>query len=268
MPKNVVIVGMARSGTSFTASIFAKLGYFVAIDPESELEGGNKYNPGGYWESSRLVQNNTEVLKAVNFNCHNTWTSDEINDGQADQIATLQHEYSHKEFLRQYNAHQPWMWKDPRLCYTLGYWWPLMDRETTGILLLTREPEEIYRSFLRIKWQKGIFNDKEAFIRRINDHIKFAKWCISKKDIPHIEIDYSDYATQPDETARKLSEFFDIRIQGHKLGYEKKYNHSSTNGLLEYWSETFVSSLPPIARTFLKKYTPAFLQRLVAPSRQ
>ena len=47
MPKNVIIVGMARSGTSLTASMFAKQGYFVADDPDSELEGPNKFNQIG-----------------------------------------------------------------------------------------------------------------------------------------------------------------------------------------------------------------------------
>ena len=56
MPKNVIIVGMARSGTSLTASIFAKKGYFVADDPDKQLQAGNRHNPGGFWELDDLVE--------------------------------------------------------------------------------------------------------------------------------------------------------------------------------------------------------------------
>jgi hypothetical protein len=37
IPKNVLVLGMARSGTSMTASIFARHGHFVTEDTERNL---------------------------------------------------------------------------------------------------------------------------------------------------------------------------------------------------------------------------------------
>ncbi len=97
MPKNVIIVGMARSGTSLTASIFANHGYFVAGDPDSELQDANINNPGGYWELNRLKDANAEIFQAVGFAHHNTWTSDEISPDQAEGIYALQQLNEHKD---------------------------------------------------------------------------------------------------------------------------------------------------------------------------
>ena len=86
MPKNVLVVGMARSGTSLTASIFVKKGYFVAEDPENQLQAAGPHNPGGYWELEDVKEANVEVLKAVGFQHHNTWVAEEIRPEQAEDI--------------------------------------------------------------------------------------------------------------------------------------------------------------------------------------
>ena len=65
MPNNVIIVGIARSGTSLTASIFAKHGDFVAADRNTEFQDTSSHNPGRYWELIRLKDANAEVFQTV-----------------------------------------------------------------------------------------------------------------------------------------------------------------------------------------------------------
>jgi len=247
--------------------MFAKKGYFVADNPDSELEGPNKFNPGGYWEPAKLVDSNVEIFRAVGFEDHNTWTRREIGHEQSEAIYALQPQNTHKTLLSQYQENQPWVWKDPRFCYTLGYWWPLMDPEKTAVLLLTRNPEDVYRSFMRIKWRKDVAEDKDEFIRRINDHIDAARACIKRMNIPHIEIDYSSYSSRPAETAEAIGDFFDLRLTADDLGYNEKYNHSSLSGYLEFYAEKMVSAVPKSLRRFLGKITPGFLIRILLPSR-
>jgi len=267
MPKNVIVVGMARSGTSLTASIFAKNGYFVADDPDADLQDANINNPDGYWELNRLKDANAEVFQSVGFAHHNTWTSDEISPDQAEAIYALQQRKEHRDILSQYQGNQPWMWKDPRFCYTLGYWWPLVDARTTRVLLVTRDPEEVFRSFSRIKWRDGIAKNKDDFIRLVNNHIDAARTCVKRLEISHIEVDYSDYANRPAETADAIGKFFGINLTANDLGYNEKYNHSSSSGYLEFYAEKAVSAIPESLRRFLKKIAPGFLIRGLFPSR-
>ena len=40
--KNTIVIGMPRSGTSMTAAIFARQGYFLAEDTDEELRPGDE----------------------------------------------------------------------------------------------------------------------------------------------------------------------------------------------------------------------------------
>jgi hypothetical protein len=159
MKNNVIVVGMARSGTSLAASIFAKQGYFVSAEPDKELPAADKFNPGGYWELETLVESNAGLLKAVGFDSHNTWTSDEIKIDQAEAIASLGPRQEDIDLVRYFETKQPWMWKDPRFCYTLAYWWPLLNPDTTKVLLVTRRTQDIWRSFVRTGWRAEASNE-------------------------------------------------------------------------------------------------------------
>lgn len=175
MPKNVLIVGMPRSGTSMTASIFASNGYFVAEDSKNELRPGDEYNPSGYWEAEDLIKCNAEIFNAAGFHHDNTWLYNSIDDEQAASILTLEPLPEHEHLVDKFNKQGPWLWKDPRLCYTLGYWWPLLNHETTSVLLLKREPKEIYNSFIRLKWRSTSQQDKKDVILRIQKHMDAAE---------------------------------------------------------------------------------------------
>ncbi len=73
MAQNIIILGMARSDTNLTASIFARKGYFVTYNNANALQSADKSNPPGYWEANSLVNFNKEILRAVNYQCDNTW---------------------------------------------------------------------------------------------------------------------------------------------------------------------------------------------------
>ncbi len=259
MPKNVLVVGMARSGTSLTASIFVEKGYFVAQDAKEQLQAPDQDNPSAFWELEDLKEASVTVLEAVGFMHHNTWTSEEILPVQAEAIFSLEHREEHKDLVRSYRDTQPWMWKDPRFCYTLAYWWPLMNPDNTSVLLVMRDPNQIRRSLLRVGWGDVHSEEKSSYIRRIEDHIEFARKTIKRFDIPHIEIDYSDYARRPRETAEKLGKYFGIDLAPEDLGYKSKYNTSALRGYIGYLAEKTAVIFPEPIRKFLKRATPGFI---------
>ena len=266
MRSNVIIVGMARSGTSLTASIFARHGYFVSAEPDRELQDPDKFNPGGYWELASMVEANARLFKAVGFNRHNTWTFDEIETQQAEGIASVHPHQEDIDLANIYEANQPWVWKDPRFCYTLGYWWPLVSQENTKILLVTRNSRDIWRSFRRNKWSTDVLEDKSSFIRRIEDHIAFARQTIRRLDIPCLEIDYGDYANKPEELAAEISDVFGLDLSPDDLGYKKQLNNATTRGIITSAIEKLAALLPKPARKLLKKAIPDFIARKLFPT--
>ena len=60
--RNVVILGMHRSGTSMVAGALASAGIYVG--DKAELLAVQEDNPTGFWERSDLVACNEEILSA------------------------------------------------------------------------------------------------------------------------------------------------------------------------------------------------------------
>ena len=267
MPKNVLVVGMPRSGTSMTTSIFANNGYFVAENTDKQLRSGDEFNPSGYWEAEPLIKSNVEILNSAGFNFDNTWLFEEITDEQASSIYKVKPFPEHIKLINNFNENSPWVWKDPRLCYTLGYWWPLLNPETTAVLFLKREPKEIYQSFQRLKWRTTSQKDKLDLQQRIEDHLEAAKKAIDKYIIPHITIHYSDFKTAPKETVNKINEFFDLNLTIKDLGYKNKLNNTSINGKINKVINKVGDILSPEIRSKIKKIIPTFIWKIINPNR-
>ena len=268
MKRNAIIVGMPRSGTSMTASIFARKGYFVAAKGTEELRSGDEYNPSGYWEAQSLIDCNAQVFNAVGFEHDNTWLYSEISNQQSLNILDLKPVEAHRTLVDDFEQHHPWLWKDPRLCYTLGYWWPLLNPETTGVLLLKRDAKDIYQSFLRLKWRTGSKTDKSDTFKRVDDHIKAAEHAIRALNIPHIVVHYSEFSDDPLMTAQKISRFFGVELSPADLGYSEDLNNSHIKGRLLILLDRIADLIPDKIRKKIKVILPGSVVAFLYPHRE
>ena len=267
MPRNVLVVGMPRSGTSMTAGIFTRAGYFVADEPEDELREGDGGNPHGYWEAESLIERNVEVFRAAGYDYHNTWLFDPIGPEAVRRIASLPPLPGHEEFVRSYDESAPWMWKDPRLCYTLAYWWKLLDPERTRIVLTQRDPEAIYQSFLRLGWREPSDEARADVLGRIDDHLAAARSAVDELEIPYMVMEYERAASDPDSLARAISSLCDLDLDGSDLGFDRRYDHSGLKGRLAGSIERSYARLPARARSILKSIVPRFVVAALFPER-
>lgn len=267
MPKNVIVVGMPRSGTSLAASIFARYGYFAADDERMEMREGDPFNPDGYFEAESLIEANVNVLKRVGFEFHNTWMFRDISLEQSRAIGNLERLDEDRKLLSRYERHCPWIWKDPRLCHTLAYWWPMIDRERTSVLLVRRDIDEIWNSFLRLKWTGSSATEKDDFKNRVNGHLSAAEHAIAEYRIPHVDIQYSDYSRNPKATAEQINDCFDINLSIEQLGFKKAFNHSGLRGTIERWLEAVLEFFPDAWLIAAKKVLPNSLIKALFPSK-
>ena len=249
-PRNAIVVGMARSGTSMTTAIFHRAGYFVAEDERTELQVADAFNPSGYWEPLELLEANRAVLKAAAFAHDNTWMYDPISEDEVRRIGELEPSEAHRSFYERYESRQPWVWKDPRFCYTLPYWWKLIDPDRTSVLLLTRDRDEIVRSFRRVGWRTDMRLDR--LVQCVDQHVSAARTWIAELDVPYIEIDYSEFRSNPGEAASRINEHFGTRIRADALGYRSVHNTSSVRGRLRSGAERVADHVPGWARRLAK----------------
>ena len=254
MAKNVIIVGAPRSGTSMTANIFIKKGYHVTDDETENLQTANEFNPHGYWESAALRRCNEEIFNLVGYHYPNTWLQTSISDTQANAILSLDHKSKHRDFVDSFRDQQPWLWKDPSLCYTIGYWWPLIDSSTTRIIFARRNSNDVCNSFVRVNWCKNTHEGKSEALLKINRHVNFAKQVLDSHNIPYLEVDYSDYEKNGEKVARSISDYFDLNISEKELAYDKYLNSSKSIKRRATWILKSISPSP--VKKLLKKLVP------------
>lgn len=268
MPKNVVVVGMPRSGTSLVAGIFGRKGYYAAEDPDAELRTGDQHNPGGYWEAETLTRLNAGVFAAAGYAEDTSWLGAPMPPEAAARIGTLVAPDEHRALVASYEAHAPWLWKDPRLCYTLGYWWPLLPRERTRVLLTRRDPEAIWLSFVRLHWREATPSAKADVMARIEDHLGAAETAIARLGIPHLEVRYEDFAADPAGMAARLGDFLDLDLRAEDLSFSTKLDHSRLRGRIATLLEHGYERLPPGLRRTAKRLAPRALFRALYPERK
>jgi GT2 family glycosyltransferase len=135
--RNVVILGMHRSGTSMVAEALASAGVYVGED--AELLRGQEDNPHGFWEREDVVALNEAILEANGA----AWYSPprdtpEASDAQRSEMAAI---------LARLPRDRSWQLKDPRQVLT----WPLWQ-ESLGdavLVFVYRDPVAVATSLRR-----------------------------------------------------------------------------------------------------------------------
>lgn len=265
MPKNAIVLGMARSGTSLTASIFARHGYHASL--ENDLVEGDHYNPTGYFEAESLLKENENLLKATGFGFDNTWIYDEIDEQQIKKLENIELDDRQLELIKRFEDLKPWVWKDPRLCYTLANWWPHLDQDNTAALLILRDKEAIFDSFVRVGWRYNTRAARDRTYHRIEQHIDSSRRLLKKLNVPYAEINYADYKKNPAFIVKTIEELFGLSLDGLDTGYNEKFDHNSMLGKVSTRLDKLAELIPDKPRKLLKSIIPRRILKMLFPER-
>ena len=267
MARNVMVIGPPRSGTSLTASVFARQSYYVAAQ-DSEVRVGDDHNPFGYWEANGLIARNVEVLRRAGFSHHNTWHFDPITPEQVARINALEPSDDDRRFVEEYNRNAPWMWKDPRLCYTIGYWWRLVPRDSTVVLIVRRDLEAVYHSFRRLGWCEPGPAGREAVFRRVGDHARHAIQTVQDLGAPHLVVEYEEYLITPQAVGQRIGALCGVELQADDLNVRRELDHSTPRGRLSAWMRHLASRLPPQPYRLIRRLIPDPILRLIVTEKR
>lgn len=235
---------MPRSGTSLTASVFATKGYYIGGSRLSSLQHGDDHNPFGYFEADDVVERNVEIFRRVGFHFQNTWQFEMLPEASVSAIGSLAASPADREFVNQYEKRAPWAWKDQRLCFTLPYWWKLMDTAQVGVLVVRRNPKDIHRSFQRMGWCSSGRSDEEHVRRLTELHIGAAERTIQTLGISSIEVEYSEFLKTPAEVASRIGDFFGLDLSAADLNVRPDLDHSGLRGRVSTRLRRLAKKLP------------------------
>lgn len=268
MARNALIVGPPRTGTSLAAKIFSDAGYHVGSIEDTRYREGDDHNPFGYFEADAVIERNVDVLRRVGFEHHNTWTFEPIGEAAAREIWRLEPAEEDRAFVRRYDDRAPWVWKDPRLCFTLPYWGRLLDPDRTAVLLVTRDTTDVYHSFRRKEWCGAGEEARRATVELVERHLAAARRAVEALDLPHTEVDYGDYERDLDGVTRRIGRTFDLDLSPRDVDYRPELDHSDLRGRLSGWLRKQLKRLPrgPVER--LASLVPRRLLGLLFPERR
>ncbi len=267
MQRNALILGMPRSGTSLTAGVLARQGYYVGRSRLSAIQNGDDHNPFGYFEADDVVERNLEIFRQVGFHFQNTWRFD-LPECAARTIWDLKPTDSDRRFVTGYHQRAPWLWKDQRLCWTLPYWWQLMDPADTGVLLIRRDPEDIYRSFRRIGWCSREKAAKQRLRWLADRHLRAAEDAIRRLSIPFVEIDYEAYFKAPEKVAGRIGRFFGLELGPEDLNIRHELNHSRLRGRASTLLRIVAKKLPRKQVRRIEHLVPQWVLAKIFPERR
>ena len=135
--RNVVILGMHRSGTSMVAGALASTGIYVG--EQEDLLKGQEDNPRGFWEREDVVALNDTILSANNA----TWYS----PPRHAPVATDADRTAMASIVARLPRDRSWQIKDPRQVLT----WPLWQEALGDVVLVFvyRDPTAVALSLQR-----------------------------------------------------------------------------------------------------------------------
>lgn len=129
--RNLIVLGMHRSGTSMVASALASAGVYAG-EPE-ELLSAQQDNPRGFWERRDVVALNDKILSSSGsswFKPPSSVANEVDGDLDSEQRAAVQSILSRLE--TGVGGSRSWLVKDPRMVIT----WPYWERAVGDALLL------------------------------------------------------------------------------------------------------------------------------------
>lgn len=199
--KNAIILGAGRTGSSVLAGLIYQTGYYInaeAIEPRSRY-------PLGDYENPELQEMNRKIFQSVDYPFdvvqHDRYPSIE-------KIKALKWEVDdsidsiYKKFLEKNEANHPWLWKDPRLSFTIHFWVQGLDLRNTVFIHTTRAPYEIFISHNK-KWIKFT---KESVYRTNREEVASVQIFAQENDIDMLEIDHRELTEKPANIISRLNE--------------------------------------------------------------
>lgn len=215
-PTCILVMGMARSGTSMTAGILHNLG----IDMGPTI-AGNLFNRKGYYEDMEFVNLHCGVIGTTHMDYIK-----KIQDYDEGLPAEWLEYYG--TLIRKRETSQLWGLKDPRLFFFIGDFLDLLG-SNLKVIRVTRDPQAIAKSLKRYYagWRVP---DDERLKYLVGQWIRLRDKAIAKTKSKRegcITISYEQAVRRPQKTVEQIADFVDIPVTPAALEFiDPNLDHS------------------------------------------
>jgi hypothetical protein len=232
-PKNVIILTTGLSGSSVLSGVVSESGYWAGNETVHKDNFSGKYDT---YENTELVGLNDRLCEKAGFLFDDkAWYK---TDGQQvfEKIVGTTETASFREFLSNCNRHQPWIWKDPKVWLTIGFWKHLIDSESTRVILLRRNGFNLWLSQV----VKRIIYDYFYLSRAEKTATAELKKNLNENNLQFIEVTFESLVSDTELELKKINQCLgsNIKLEHWEKIYQKPKFLSSVKrlflGLLVY----------------------------------
>lgn len=214
--KNIIILTTGSSGSSVLAGTIASKGYWLGDDTKKL-----KFDT---YENAELVDLDIELLKLSGFH---RYDCNDIPPPSTSRLSSLANhpdlDPKYEAFISKSNTHAPWLWKDPRLSYTIHFWSKFLDLKNIHFIFIERDPRQSYAGLIL----KRKVPMSYAEHNRMNESYK--KSCMiffQKYNIPYMQLTFEKFLVQPENVLESISKHINNKISVYDLQtiYKGKLN--------------------------------------------
>lgn len=202
---NVIILTTGISGSSVITGFLAKSGLWTGDDTVYKDNITGKYET---YENKKLVDLNDRLITeaGAEFVGKARYDAD-----QRDRFNAMYRDVdtsSYREFISECDEHSPWIWKDPRLFLTIGFWKNLLDLQDTKIIVIHRNTYELWKSqaIKRIVYSYSYLKQSENETRQeLIDYL-------DANGFTFMTLEYDQFTGNPDKSIERLNSFLGTRL--------------------------------------------------------
>ncbi len=212
--KNVIILGAGRTGSSFLSGLVSHKRFYINSDMIPAREG----YPDGDYENPELIALNKRILLGSGYGYDKAFALKSVDINSVKQFSKTVKDDAFKAFLDKCNQNRPWLWKDPRLCYTIFFWHRYINLSQIDFIKITRDPYLVFQSHSKhqIKHLKKDLYNNYAWQTQAVDLF------LSENKINALHIDYADL--KHPSVIERLNEYLGTDISREDYFYIKKDN--------------------------------------------
>jgi len=206
MKSNVIILTTGSSGSSVLAGLIATQGYWLGDDTK-------KLNFDTF-ENAELVDLNIKLLAASGFK------RNDCNDLPPPSIKTIKKLVNRvdlkpfRNFIEKCNTNRPWLWKDPRLSFTIHFWEQLIKIKSTHFIFIDRNPIQSYAGLI-LSRRIPMSCEEQSKINK--NYQRSCSIFFEKNTISYLHCTFEDMILYPKDFIAKLNRYIGSSIAVNDL---------------------------------------------------
>ena len=201
---NVIVLTTGLSGSSLVSGFISRAGYWTGGETVNKNNFTGTYDT---YENKKLIDLNVEIISTLSYAYNNDALYHKGGHLYFERESKNINDIKYIDFIKECNNQGRWLWKDPRLWLTIGYWYKLLDNNTKYIILY-RELTSLWTSLLN-KRDIVSYNYLSKVEKKSRESMK---GFLKSKNIEFYQLCYDNLVMTPEPVIEKLNEYLGVDL--------------------------------------------------------